>query len=139
MTYYADKEGNVYNANGLKLKYWINPAGYKYFKMYLDGGIKKSIAIHRFVWEYFNEPIPDTLQIDHINEDKLDNKLHNLQLSTNKENNRRRQYCKLSMDKAREIRSIYNQSDISMDKLAKEYNCSKTTIYNCLKQITRDE
>ena len=139
MTYYADKEGNVYNANGLKLKYWINPAGYKYFKMYLDGGIKKSIAIHRFVWEYFNEPIPDTLQIDHINEDKLDNRLENLQLSTNKDNCRRKKINKLDIKKAREIKKIYNHTNISMDKLAIEYNCSKTTIFNCVKGITWNE
>jgi hypothetical protein len=136
MTYYADKEGNVYNANGLKLKYWINPSGYKYFKMYLEGGEKKAISLHRFTWEYFNGEIPTHLQIDHINEDKLDNRLENLQLSTNKSNVRRRSYCKLDMERAEQIRHKYNNTPISMDKLALEFNCSKTTIFNCLKNKT---
>lgn len=136
MTYYADKEGNVYNANGLKLKYWINPSGYKYFKMYLDGGETKAISLHRFTWEYFNGEIPKHLQIDHINEDKLDNRLVNLQLSTNKANTRRRVYCKLDMERATEIRDLYNHTNTSMDKLALEYGCSKTTIFNCLKNNT---
>ena len=47
----------------------------------------KTVLSHRFVWECYNGIIPDGLVIDHINDDKIDNRLSNLQLLTTKENN----------------------------------------------------
>lgn len=47
----------------------------------------KTVLLHRFVWECYNGIIPDCLVIDHINDDKIDNRLSNLQLLTTKENN----------------------------------------------------
>lgn len=38
------------------------------------------------VWEAFNGPIPKGMQVNHINEDKSDNRLENLNLMTPKEN-----------------------------------------------------
>jgi len=136
MTYYATKDGSVYNENGHKMKCWINPAGYYYFKMYLGNRKVKSEAVHRFVYEYFNEPIPDRMTIDHINEDKLDNRLENLRVLSNAENCRRRQYNKLTLTKAFEIREKYNHTELSMDKLAEEYGVTKTTIFNVIHNNT---
>ena len=48
---------------------------------------EKTVLSHRFVWECYNGIIPDGLVIDHINDDKIDNRLSNLQLLTTKENN----------------------------------------------------
>ena len=42
--------------------------------------------LHRIVWEAFNGKIPQGMQIDHINDDKTDNTLSNLQLLTQGEN-----------------------------------------------------
>lgn len=42
--------------------------------------------VQRIVWEAFNGPIPKGMQINHINEDKTDNRLCNLNLMTPKEN-----------------------------------------------------
>lgn len=47
---------------------------------------RKTVQVHRFVWECYNGIIPDGLVIDHINDDKIDNRLCNLQLLTTKEN-----------------------------------------------------
>lgn len=41
---------------------------------------------HRLVWSAFHGPIPEGMQINHINEDKTDNRLENLNLLTPKEN-----------------------------------------------------
>ena len=47
---------------------------------------QKGYQVHRFVWEYFNGIIPEGKVIDHINDDKEDNRLCNLQLITQQQN-----------------------------------------------------
>ena len=53
----------------------------------------KSYQVHRFIWECFNGIIPDDKVIDHINNDKEDNRLCSLQLITQQNN------CKKSAKK----------------------------------------
>ena len=49
---------------------------------------------HRAVWERAYGVIPDGLWIDHINENKSDNRLENLQLVTPAQNKQRSTYAK---------------------------------------------
>ena len=60
--------------------------GYLYVDLWKDGN-RKRVFVHRLVWVAFNGPIPDCMQVNHINEDKTDNRLENLNLMTCKENN----------------------------------------------------
>lgn len=59
--------------------------GYKSVSLRVNG---KTIVklVHRLVWEVFNGPIPKGLVVNHINEDKTDNRLENLNLLTLTEN-----------------------------------------------------
>lgn len=50
---------------------------------------RKQIATHRLVWESFISPIDKGMVIDHINENKLDNRITNLQMITQGENIRK--------------------------------------------------
>ena len=47
---------------------------------------KKTVYIHRLVYEAFIREIPDGYEIDHINTIRDDNRLENLRLVTHKEN-----------------------------------------------------
>lgn len=49
---------------------------------------RKTYLVHRFVWECFHGMIPDGKVIDHINNNKEDNRLSNLQLMTQQENSK---------------------------------------------------
>lgn len=47
---------------------------------------------HRLAWVYVYGSIPHRMQIDHINHDRSDNRIANLRLVTNQENQRNRRY-----------------------------------------------
>lgn len=59
--------------------------GYLRVGLYKDGK-HKLVSVHRLVWETFNGEIHEGMQVNHINEDKTDNRLCNLNLMSSKEN-----------------------------------------------------
>lgn len=75
----------VSRSNAVKVGVPIRqPKSYKnYIQVRVDG---KLILAHRIIWENLNGPIPDGLEINHINGKKDDNRLINLELVTHKEN-----------------------------------------------------
>ena len=97
--YWVSNKGNFYSTRFsakhnpkcelYKLKPWDkHPSGYLNVGMYNQSGIenKTYFRTHRLVWENFVGPIPEGYVVDHINNDKKDNRLENLQLLTHKEN-----------------------------------------------------
>jgi len=48
-----------------------------------------SYKLHRLIWIYHNGPIPEGMQIDHINHDRQDNRIENLRLVENSQENLR--------------------------------------------------
>lgn len=64
---------------------FTTPEGYRRVRLN-----KRTHAAHRVIWEIFNGPIPDDLQIDHINGIRSDNRIENLRIVTARENSQNR-------------------------------------------------
>ena len=67
-------------------KGYLNSTGYLETSVYSNGK-HKIYQAHRFIWESINQQIiPDGYQIHHINNDKQDNLIDNLELVTRQQN-----------------------------------------------------
>ena len=85
--YTIDTDGKVYTKNRQKyLKQYKDGKGYLYVLLY-NKEKKKTIKVHKLVANAFLGK--SNLQVDHIDGNKLNNKLNNLEYVTPKENIRR--------------------------------------------------
>lgn len=81
-TFYVTSDGEVYSElRKYKCSHHLN--GYQYASLNGEGRY-----VHRLVWEAFNGEIPQGMEIDHINTNRLDNRLCNLRLVSSSENKR---------------------------------------------------
>ena len=76
---------NSRKKKGRVLKTAVNKRGYHTVTL-SKNGVRKGAKVHRLVWSAFNGPIPEGMQINHIDENPLNNKLDNLNLMAPKEN-----------------------------------------------------
>lgn len=97
-TYFVTEQGKCFR-NGKELKGSKNTKGYIKIDVWVDGKREKTYPLHRMVAETFI-PNPKNLpQINHINGDKNDNSVQNLEWVTPSENIQHRlDVLKVGMD-----------------------------------------
>lgn len=90
--YSADIDGNVYGVKGNLLSLCNDTGGYPSFRIHdkLSSTTNQAMTIraHRFIWECHNGVITSNKVINHIDGNKANNCLTNLELVTQKENMR---------------------------------------------------
>lgn len=88
--YYCDKNGNIYSDFSQKiLKPLCRKTSKNKFYYYIDinfGKGQKHIPIHKIVYETWIGPIPEGLQINHKDDNSLNNFYLNLYVGNQKEN-----------------------------------------------------
>jgi len=85
--YEIGEDGSIFSKHYHRLfKGTVQSNGYLQVKMMCKDGIRRHFGIHRVIWYYFNGDIPEDLQVNHIDENKLNNSIGNLNLLTPPDN-----------------------------------------------------
>lgn len=103
----------------------ITGAGYYQVHLCKDGKIKR-FSVHRLVVSAFIGPIPLGMVVNHINENKLDNRLSNLEICTYKQNSNHGSH-KERVGKANSKSLIGNTNRAMQLKLTNAKTCAKYT------------
>jgi hypothetical protein len=98
-------------------------------------GERRQIRLHRMVWVAAHGPIPDGLVIAHLNNDKQDNRVENLALTTADGNSAMaamdglyRPRFKLTPEQTQEIAREYATGKHSLRSLASKYGIGKSRV-----------
>ncbi len=151
--YEIDRQGNVYSCvtttsrrKGL-IKTYID-SGYVKVGLTDTNHVRKNRYIHRLVAQTFI-PNPNNLpEVNHIDGNKLNNHVENLEWCTSKENQKHayREHLqipkyKLSAVQVDEIRKLYvpKSKEFGTVALAKKFNVCQSTIYKIVKGMTYKE
>lgn len=111
--YSADLHGNVYGLRGQVMKGCDATVGYRQYEF---AGI--TYLGHRFMWECFNGAIPEGLVVNHIDHNKQNNALSNLELLT-QEANVQYYYEQIGVSKVRQ-EDLSSRSNPAVAKLSRE-------------------
>lgn len=115
---------------------WLKPTvvtgGYTQIYLSDNNNVVKAYSVHRVIYEAVTgQPIPEGMQVNHINEDKSDNRFENLNLMTPKEN------CNWG---TRNERVSSNQiNDMEKSKQVAQYDLQGNliNIYPSIKEVQR--
>ncbi len=138
--YVLNERGEVKNIRtGYKIKYQIDNKGYARVKIVCNGK-GKSYKIHKLVARYFIGETPIGCVVSHKDNDKLNNRLENLEYITQTENSKRA-YDDLLFDSILEKNDIKNiiilyVQGLSPHHIAKLYGVSRNTIRDILRGKT---
>lgn len=113
-----------------------NCNGYRVHTIYFEGS-KKQCRAHQIVWIAAHGLYDkDKFMIDHIDRDKMNNRLSNLRLVDAKENreNSTPYSGKLSPEEKNRLFALYSEGDMSMRELADDFGISKSRVQQLIKE-----
>lgn len=140
-----EKTGKTQTLKGRVLKQRTNPGGYRYIELGKNG-TKVTFAIHHLVAQAFMPNPGNKRTVNHIDGNKLDNSLINLEWATYSENlehayktglrravessevaskNYKR---KLTEQQVREIKLLIAAKSLTLKQIANQYNVGRSTI-----------
>ena len=141
----VEYDGGYYTLNEVIMKQ-KDIRGYKNITLSKNNK-SRTLQVHRLVLEHFN-PVKDMdkLQVNHIDGDKSNNSLSNLEWCTPKENTQhaiklgkrgdqkgiKNPNSKLNPKQVKEIVEIRNSTGNSHSKISKKFNVSRKTVGNIL-------
>lgn len=150
--YSVDIYGRVYNASGRELKQTINQHGYLMVKL-CNQGYEKNCQVHRLVANAFYEGNHSGLVVNHIDGNKQNNRLDNLEWVTPGENQRhayahnlrksyltdsdRRKGSKISGERSSKPVRVLETGRVyeSARECARQLNCSQSAIGKCCRGL----
>lgn len=128
--YSVDTNGNVYGKKGNLLKPYKRKDGYTELKLSQNGKILHRKLTHRIIAETFIPNPENKPEVNHINGDKTDNRVENLEWVNRSENIKHRSKLgitnKIISDDI--IEHILNEKNMSQREMAKKYNVSQSFI-----------
>jgi hypothetical protein len=106
--------------------------GYRNVRLPDESGRWRTFKAHRLVWWWHHGPVPDGLQIDHIDGDKSNNRIENLRVVTQAENitasygaGRTRPWSRTGTVSDRAARAIaLREAGASLKDIAADLGCS---------------
>ena len=134
--YLASKCGQILSLKRKEkkiLKFGTKGRGYLFFCLY-ENNTYKNYLVSRYVFECFKGEIPVDKEVDHIDNDKKNNRISNLQLLTPKENLRKNHLKKkvISFNIETQEEKIFE----SLKEAAEYYQIHNSTVSkNCQKII----
>ncbi|XWX31289.1 HNH endonuclease [Staphylococcus phage PG-2021_1] len=137
--YWVNRKGEILGRKGKKLKLGKSTKGYPQIFLKTKQ-VKKGFRIHRLVAQYFiyNDNPEQKNQVNHIDGNKLNNNVENLEWCSNKENHehKMRNNLNVALKGSEHHNSVLTEQDVidifkskePYNKLIKKYNISKSTI-----------
>lgn len=85
-TYFISTDGKIFNKHGREIKPYVDSHGYFTVQLCVKRNIHKAFRVHRLVAENFIPNSQNKQHVNHINGNKLDPRVENLEWTTSKEN-----------------------------------------------------
>lgn len=132
-SYLVSNRGRVKGVTSKKILKQSNEHGYMFVTLRKDGRSKMK-AVHRLVCMAFNGlPESKSMQVDHINMNRSDNRPENLEWVTEKENKRRASMCRGSYyGESIDGAEVYFPSALSLEEHGFDFCLVNKSIYNSM-------
>ena len=118
----------------------VNNVGYEYVILSNEIAKHKTLTVHRLMAKTFLDDYYDTLEVNHINGIKTDNRIENLEMVTHSENIKKRYEIGIDGNNYKaveqyDLENNYIRSWDSISDASRAYNISPTNIKNACKGI----